>query len=61
VVDDELEEVWAGRVELMVGRRQMTVVSRAGLATMKRIAGRQQDLADLAKLEGTDDDDATEE
>ena len=62
VVNDELEEVWAGRVELVVGHRQMTVVSRAGLATMKRIAARQQDLADLAKLEGTsDDDDATEE
>jgi hypothetical protein len=63
VVNAELEDVWATRVELIVGRRRMTVVSRTGLATMKRIAGRRQDLADLAKLEGTtgDDDDATEE
>lgn len=62
VVNQELEDVWVGRIELTVGQHQMTVVSRAGLATMKRIAGRRQDLADLAKLEGTDeDDDATEE
>jgi len=35
----------------------MIVVSRDGLATMKRIAGHPQDLVDLAKLEGTNEDD----
>lgn len=41
---------------LDAGARRLSVVSREGLATMKRIAGRAQDLADLARLEGTDDD-----
>jgi len=57
VVNAALEQVWATRTILHAGERRMTVVSREGLATMKRIAGRPQDLADLAKLEGTDDDD----
>lgn len=56
VVNDELADVWRERVTVDAGRRKLTVVSRAGLATMKRIAGRGQDLVDLAKLEGTYDD-----
>ncbi len=56
VVGPGLETVWTGRVDLMIGNRKMVVVSRDGLATMKRIAGRPQDLADLAALEGTDED-----
>jgi hypothetical protein len=57
VVNAELEQVWATRTTLQADERRMTVVSREGLATMKRIAGRPQDLVDLAKLEGTNDDD----
>jgi hypothetical protein len=57
VVNAELEQVWATRTILRAGERRMTVVSREGLATMKRIAGRPQDLVDLARLEGTADDD----
>lgn len=57
VVNDELAEVWATRITIDTGTRKLTMVSRAGLATMKRIAGRAQDLVDVAKLEGTDDDD----
>lgn len=57
VVNAELEQVWATRTTFHAGKRRMTVVSREGLATMKQIAGRPQDLADLAKLEGTDDED----
>ncbi|MBZ0236198.1 MAG: nucleotidyl transferase AbiEii/AbiGii toxin family protein [Deltaproteobacteria bacterium] len=56
VVSPELAPVWADRVELVVGSRRIAVVSREGLATMKRIAGRPQDLADLAALEGNADD-----
>jgi hypothetical protein len=52
-----LEDVWAGRTAFDVRGRRMIVVSRDGLATMKRIAGRPQDLVDLAKLEGTNEDD----
>lgn len=57
VVNAELEPVWATRTTLHAGERRLTVVSREGLATMKRIAGRPQDLVDLARLEGTADDD----
>jgi hypothetical protein len=56
VVNADLEAVWQSRMVFDVGGRQMTVVSRDGLVTMKRIAGRPQDLADLAKLEGGVDD-----
>ena len=56
-VNPELEQVWATRTTLHAGERRMTVVSREGLATMKRLAGRPQDLADLLKLEGAADDD----
>ena len=56
VVNDELVEVWDTRITIDTGVRKLTIVSRAGLATMKRIAGRAQDLADIAKLEGTDED-----
>lgn len=44
---DVLVVAWRGR--------DISIVSRSGLATMKRLAGRPQDLADLAVLEGTDD------
>ncbi len=57
LVGAALEEVWAGRSAFDVQGRRMIVVSRDGLATMKRIAGRPQDLVDLAKLEGTNEDD----
>ena len=56
VVNPELEVVWEDRIRVMWRERPLVVVSRAGLATMKRIAGRKQDLADLAKLEGTEDE-----
>lgn len=55
VVSHDLEEVWKTRKIVQADGRKLTVVSREGLATMKRIAGRPQDLADLAKLEGTDE------
>jgi len=57
VVNGELESVWRSRMVVQADERDITVVSREGLATMKRIAGRPQDLADLAKLEGTDEPD----
>lgn len=57
LVNPELETVWAERSVFDVGGRRMVVVSRTGLATMKRIAGRRQDLADLARLEGATDED----
>ena len=56
VVGPELESVWNDRVAFQVGGRQMVIVSRGGLVTMKRLAARPQDLADIAALEGTNDD-----
>jgi hypothetical protein len=35
------------------------IASRAGLVAMKRLAGRPQDLADIAALEEADDNDQT--
>jgi hypothetical protein len=57
VVAPSLETVWQDRATVVVGERRMVVVSRTGLATMKRIAGRPHDLADLAMLEGIIGDD----
>lgn len=56
LVGAELADVWTTRQLVLRGPRKLIAVSREGLAKMKRIAGRPQDLADLAKLEGTDDD-----
>ncbi|HEY4056883.1 MAG TPA: hypothetical protein VGM39_09745 [Kofleriaceae bacterium] len=61
LVCPDYEPVWAGRLVFDLPGFKLTVVSRDGLATMKRIAGRPQDLADLATLEGHIDDDAIEE
>jgi hypothetical protein len=58
VVGPGYEEVWAGRTRLGWRGRDLSIVSRDGLAIMKRLAGRPQDLADLAALEGTNDDEA---
>ncbi len=56
VVTGDLEPIWAERVEIGVGSRKITAVSRDGLIAMKRIAGRPRDLLDIATLEGTADD-----
>jgi hypothetical protein len=59
VVAPDIEDVWKTRMAIEPApNKQLVIVSRAGLAKMKRIAGRPQDLIDLARLEGTDDDDS---
>jgi Uncharacterised nucleotidyltransferase len=55
VVNDKLEGVWEGRRFFDWQGKKIVVVSREGLAKMKRLAGRDQDLLDLKKL-GLDDD-----
>lgn len=52
-----LEDVWAGRETYHLNGTPLVVVSRSGLAKMKRSAGRLQDLADLEKLECCTNDD----
>ncbi len=54
VVAPDLEEVWNTRMPTRSGTRKLVIVSREGLATMKRIAGRPKDLLDLAQLEHDD-------
>ena len=56
VVNDDLAEVWTTRLTIDTGSRKLSVVSRSGLATMKKLAGRGQDLVDAAVLEGRTDD-----
>lgn len=56
LVGPVLDEVWRDRTTVSWRGREVSIVSRAGLATMKRLAGRPQDLADLAALEGNTDD-----
>jgi hypothetical protein len=50
VVTPVLEEAWRDRQTLEWSGRALSVVSRQGLAKMKRLAGRPQDVADLAML-----------
>lgn len=54
VVNAQLEDVWRDRGVVELDGRKLQVVSREGLARMKRIAGRDQDLLDLKKLEEGD-------
>ncbi len=45
-----LEDVWASRLQMALPTRKIWVVSRLGLAKMKRLAGPMRDLADLEEL-----------
>lgn len=55
IVNTMLEEAWKGREMFDLDGRTIRVVSRAGLAQMKRLAGRDQDLLDIKKLGEADD------
>ncbi len=50
LVTPVLTDVWESRVQLELDSRTIWVVSRDGLAKMKRMAGRLRDLADLEEL-----------
>jgi hypothetical protein len=49
-----LQEVWEDREEFLWQGRSVKAVSAQGLARMKRIAGRDQDLLDAKRLEAQD-------
>ncbi len=59
LVNDFLKEVWQSRVDFDWRGERLRVVSAGGLAIMKRMAGRDQDLVDLKKMEATDGHDPT--
>ncbi len=48
-----LKEVWENRETYELDGVPVSVVSRSGLITMKKIAGRHQDLSDIDNLEST--------
>lgn len=50
LVTPVLEPAWSNRVAVSWKNRQVRVVSREGLAHMKRLAGRRKDLLDLEAL-----------
>lgn len=51
VVGPAFRSAWEGRERIELADGGLWVVSRRGLAEMKRLAGRSQDLADLEHLE----------
>ena len=53
---EELVDVFQTRMQVPWRGKSIWVVTREGLATMKRLAGRPRDLADLAILEGRAED-----
>ena len=53
-----LEDVWQGRVRFQWHEQSFDVVTAAGLAKMKLLAGRPQDLADIQSLGFSTDDPA---
>ena len=56
VVSPVLESAWRSRGVFEWQDRRLRVVSREGLAEMKRLAGREQDLLDARRLESSDDE-----
>ncbi|HEY0158318.1 MAG TPA: hypothetical protein VGF28_13635 [Thermoanaerobaculia bacterium] len=50
VTTPELEHVWRGRQHLPWKGRQISVVSREGLVTLKMLRASKQDLADIERL-----------
>ena len=51
IVTPQIEDVWETREQVDFLGRKLFVVSRKGLIKMKTLAGRPQDLADIARLE----------
>ncbi|MBP90005.1 MAG: hypothetical protein CMJ64_25405, partial [Planctomycetaceae bacterium] len=60
VVNEALAEAWKNRMAYNWNGTEIKVVSKEGLAEMKRMAGRDKDLVDLKQL-GLDDESANNE
>ena len=54
-MEPAFHDVWARRMTFVRGSSRLQVVSREGLLAMKRLAGRPQDIADIAALEAPDE------
>lgn len=57
LVTEAIRDIWETRVNARLEGGTLSVVSRDGLITLKKISSRPQDLADIAALE--EDNDAT--
>ena len=55
VAESSLQGLLDGRIEVVLPEGTLSVVSKSALLKMKRLAGRPQDLADLAALEALPD------
>ncbi len=55
-VSDAYREAWASRLVLEWKGRQLSVVSRSGLVSMKQLSTRGKDLVDIETLRGPIDD-----
>lgn len=55
------DEVWAGRVETLVGETRVNFIGRGALILNKKLTGRAQDIADLEKLGAPSHAERTEE
>src|SRR5262245_16889300 len=51
LVTDKISDVWDSRRQLKWENGTVSVVSREGLIKLKRLSGRPQDIADIARLE----------
>jgi len=56
LVTPTVESVWKGRQKVEWEAGELWVVSRQGLIELKRIRGSTQDMADIERLTGGDDD-----
>jgi len=54
IVNANLQPVWDSRLEIETDFGKVWVVSREGLIKMKALAGREQDLGDIRRLEDLD-------
>jgi len=54
LVDANLEPIWDSRLRIETGFGSVWVVSRDALIRMKALAGREQDLGDIRRLEDLD-------
>ena len=57
LADGPLAAVWDDRTRVRTTQGEVSVVSRAGLVTLKLAAGRPQDLVDVQRLAEVSDDD----
>ncbi len=54
LVTSQIENIWKSRMKANLEGGKLSVVTRDGLIAMKKLAGRPQDIADIAALRGSE-------